>query len=51
MEKAKKEAVQKNIMLSYYSRYLRDHGAITQREYLRLSHLINSKYPIPVNEK
>ena len=51
MEKAKKETVQKNILLSYYNRYLRDRGTITEREYLRLSHLINSKYPIPVNEK
>lgn len=51
MEKANKEAVQKNIMLSYYNRYLRDHGTITQRDYLRLAHLINAKYPIPAQEK
>ena len=51
MEKAKKETVHKHITLNYYNRYLRDRGTITEREYLRLAHLINTKYPIPVKDK
>ena len=46
-----KEHIQKNIMLCYYNRYLRDHGIISEQEYLRLSSLINSRYPIPNPKK
>ena len=42
-----KERMQKNILLCYYNNYLRDHGVISEQEYLRLSSLINSRYPIP----
>ena len=47
MTASSKERMQKNITLCYYNRYLRDHGVISEQEYLRLSSLINSRYPIP----
>ena len=51
MESSKKEIAQKHITLCYFNRYLRDRGTITEREYFRLSHLINTKYPFPIKEK
>lgn len=44
---SEKECLQRNLILRYFNRYLRDQGAITEREYLRLSHMIDSKYPPP----
>lgn len=45
MTSADKERVARAIWLKYYNRYLRDRGVITEREYLRLVHLIETKYP------
>ena len=47
MISADKERMAHAIRLKYYNRYLRDRGVITEREYLRLVHLIQSKYPEP----
>lgn len=51
MEHPQKESVCKNVILCYYNRCLRDRGVISERDYLRLSHLINTKYPAPHKEK
>lgn len=40
-----KDQMRKQITLLYYNRVLRDRGVITQQEYLRLAHLIQTKYP------
>ena len=44
---AEKQRISNNLILSYYNRYLRDCGIITEQDYLRLLHLINHKYPMP----
>lgn len=48
---SEKDHVQKSIMLSYFNRYLRERRVINEQEYLRLSSMINSKYPISVPKK
>lgn len=51
MAHSKKEQMQKHLVLQYFNRYLRDQGTITEKEYLRLSHLIACKYPAPEIKK
>ena len=51
MAQSEKQQMQKHIILQYFNRYLRDRGTITEKEYLRLSHLIACKYPVPERKK
>ena len=42
MADGEKVRLQKELTLLYYNRYLRDRGVITEREYLRMGHLIRN---------
>lgn len=50
MADGEKVRLQKELTLLYYNRYLRDRGVITEREYLRMGHLIRNKYE-PVSKR
>ena len=47
MASADQERMARAILLRYFNRYLRDRGVISEREYLRLVYLIETKYLEP----
>lgn len=51
MADSRKVWLQKELTLLYYNRYLRDRGIITEREYLRMGHLIRDKYESAARKK
>ena len=50
MESMKKEMNQK-LILQYFNRVLRDQGILSQKDYQRMSLLINSKYKAAPKDK
>lgn len=44
-EQTAKKNLVANLVLRYFNRYLRDRGMITESEYIRMIHKIQSRYP------